>query len=319
MIVSTKSTNVIWQMDPDDLSVCIERDWVRSLLSNVSCEHHVDMNQGRCQFSLVLPNAIVIISDPGKDGQRTAMIVNYLKRFADPPILWHMSDENCRSEIDRIYPLTRGVIRNGNVYTPPRHPWLKAVKYALFNEPPLPDSFLQIPLGFDTFLENASGTFKPASERENVWIFTGALKHDRGEMLSALESIRPNTTVVTGDWGESLSRFRDTAELLGDAVFAPCPKGNHCQECNREYDALEWGCIPIFMDDPESGKTDYHHYLLGDNPIPVVKSWQECAAFIRNCESADVLQQRIHSWWQDYKKCLATSIAAFVGQQHVVT
>jgi len=177
-------------------------------------------------------------------------------------------------------------------------------------------NLLQLPLGFGVGFGNRSGMGTAASKRQHSWAFLGKMKHERkDEMLPALQ-VLPGQHFLreTMNWAEALSRFnRSSTSIYRHTVFVPCPKGNWNPECNRLYDALEWGCIPLIRNYTDTPYQDgYHRKLLGSHPCPEADSWPELAAIARDLlqrpEKLNELQRQVFGWWQDYKLLLKQTL-----------
>ena len=105
----------------------------------------------------------------------------------------------------------------------------------------------------------------------------------------------------------------DFSRLLLESMFSPCPMGNVQLECYRPYEALECGSIPIV----EKRLTmDYFRELLGDHPMPTVRSWSEARNFLQDMQrrpaEIDALQDRCMSWWEDYKQVYREQVTDFI-------
>ena len=290
--------NIVWQVDPDNLLSCIERDWITDLLSQVPVRaSYVDFDQ-KPRLSLAMPYSIVCASCPNQTS--AADLVAYLERLPRPRVLYHLSDEYVEvgAELYRHCELT---IRNGSA------------RFDLFKDP----DFLQVPLGYASGLGHRGIAIARSSERPCNFTFMGAMKNDREEMVAALRAIEgPHFIRKTASFDSSTAQFdKTTIMLYKNAVFVPNPKGNWNPECNRLYDALEWGCIPLIRDYADTAyEKDYHRKLFGDHPIPTFATWSEAAAFARNMladkPALDMLQGEIGAWWQGYKSSLRTTVAA---------
>jgi hypothetical protein len=297
--------NIIWQVDPNDLLSCIERDWFYEISSLVPMQSaHVDYDN-RPLLQLSLPNSIVCASCPNQVS--SSDLIGYLKRLSKPRVLYHMSDEAVKVGAE-LYEHCELAIRNGSA------------NFDMVGD----RKFMQIPLGYVTGLRNASGVFPKSSFRRYSFAFLGTMKNDREkEMLPALLMI-PGRNLVrkTRSFTAAIKYFgKVTAAIYSNAVFVPNPQGNWNPECNRLYDALEWGCIPLIKRyfDFEY-QENYHDRLLGDHPIPTFDDWKAAANFARNLlldpTALDVLQAKISVWWVDYKsnlqKRLAEKIATLI-------
>ena len=221
--------NVIWQVDPDDLSSCIERDWFYEIMSLVPIESVSVDYQARPMLDRVLPRSIICASCPNQTSQSD--LIDYLRRLPRPRALYHMSDEYVEVGRD-LYRHCELVIRNGSAN-------FEAADDA---------NFVQVPLGYASGLRNPTRGHPGAGNRKCSFAFLGAIKNDReSEMLPALRAIAgPHCVRKSGSFAMSATRFdAATITIYKNTVFVPNPKGNWNPECNRLYDALEWGCIPI--------------------------------------------------------------------------
>ena len=89
--------------------------------------------------------------------------------------------------------------------------------------------------------------------------------------------------------------------------------GNANLECFRVYEALECGSIPIVE---KRWTLDYFKELLGDHPLPTVRSWSEARQMIgrmlENPAQIDGLQERCISWWETYKLEYSAQVGEFL-------
>lgn len=135
--------------------------------------------------------------------------------------------------------------------------------------------------------------------------------------------------------------FKDYMELLNNTVFAPCPSGNN-PETFRHYEALEMGCIPLFINwtyrvqqlalwngHPESEhdlqyETDkFHDYFLNSDlwksyPGPIFTTWAELDPFLyrmsHNKSAIVDMQIAVQSWYKLFKKQIKLDIKNVVDQ-----
>jgi hypothetical protein len=290
--------NVIWQVDPDDLSSCIERDWFYEIMSFVPI-HSVQVDyKTKPLLRLALPYSIICASCPNQTDRSD--LIRYLRRIPKPRVLYHMSDEFVQVGQD-LYQHCELVIRNGSA------------NFDMVDDP----KFIQIPLGYVTGLGNNSQALSNSSDRAGFFAFLGTIKHEREtEMLSAFQTIKGLTFVrKTKSFGEATKYFdSSTTTIYEQTVFVPNPKGNWNPECNRLYDALEWGCIPLIRRycDSEYHK-HYHDKLLGNHPIPTFDDWRAAVKFAKDLlsdkASLDALQAELFTWWQKYKSELQARVA----------
>jgi hypothetical protein len=295
--------NVVWQVDPNDLSSCIERDWFFEIMSQVPINSVQIDYKTKPLLRLSLPYSIICASCPNQTDP--SGLIQYLKGIPKPRVLYHMSDEYVEAGHD-LYRHCELVIRNGSA------------DFEMFGDPKL----IQIPLGYVSGLGNTSRASRPSSSRKCSFAFLGAIKHEReSEMLPALRTLRgPAYVRRTGTFAAASRRFDlSTVTIYKNTLFVPSPKGNWSPECNRLYDAMEWGCIPLIKRYGNSEyHENYHDKLLGRHPIPTFDSWKESADFasdLRSDETAlDALQASIFMWWQTYKSELQASLASKLAE-----
>ncbi len=283
--------NIIWQLNPERRDLCIERDWFRFLFADVNVAAEVvDYADDRPLLQARASPAIICVSSPNLT--RAEDLAGYLQSLPRPCVLYHMSDEYLDVGAD-VYQHADLVIRNGS---------------ALFSG--CEDvNLLQLPLGFSVGFQNAGGLGIPASQRHYSVAFLGGMKHERqSEMLPALRVV-PGEFFLreTQSWAEALRNFNQSStSIYRQSVFVPCPKGNWNPECNRLYDALEWGCIPLIRNYTETPYQDgYHSKLLGAHPLPEFDSWDNAAShaseLLQRPERLNELQAKIFGWWRNYR------------------
>ena len=290
--------NIIWQVDPDDLLSCVERDWFAEMLSLVPHSVQVDY-EAKPLLTLTLPNSIVCVSCPNQT--RQSDLIEYLQRVPPPRVLYHMSDEFLEVGHD-VYQHCELVIRDG------------FANFDLLDDPRI----LQIPVGYVTGLGNRAGVIgRRSSQRKCSFAFLGTIKQDRVAMLGALQKIPGQHFVWKTELFAAATKFfgNSTIAIYKNAVFAPDPKGNWNPECNRLYNALEWGCIPLIKRYSESNyQQNYHARLFGNHPLPIFGDWSEAADFATQLLSdpgaLDTLQSEIFTWWQNLKTDLQAKVAS---------
>ena len=289
--------NVIWQVDPIDTAICVEQDWFNEITSLVPIASvQVDYNT-KPLLKTVLPCSIICASCPNQTN--ISDLVQYLRYFPKPRVLYHMSDEFVKIGAD-LYQHCELVIRNGSAH------------FDMVGD----QKFIQIPLGYVTGLRNSSRVLQKSSDRPCSFAFLGTIKHERESvMLPALRKIRgPHFVRKTKSFAEATKYFGDsTIPLYKNAVFVPNPRGNWNPECFRLYEALEWGCIPLIKRYSCSKyHENYHDKLLGNHPIPTFDDWEESAEFANDLLSdkaaLDALQAEVFAWWHTYKSKLQSIV-----------
>jgi hypothetical protein len=279
-----------------------EREWIEEIFGAFFKAQITDGKHEVVLDNAILFEAFVYCND-----------VTYYEQFRGKnAFLVHFLDENFEGRYEEIYRNFRAVFRCH---------WSNA-----FNE----RYVRKMPLGYSNGMGRAGRAVERASRRKYVWSFAGQLaKSSRPDMAKALLPIKPYFLAATDDVSglkflssEDREPKRltptDFSDLLLESAFSPCPMGNVQLECFRPYEALECGSIPIV----EKRLTmDYFRELLGEHPIPTVRSWPEARHFIERMmqypAEVDALQERCLSWWDGYKQSYREQLIEFVGQRAV--
>ena len=194
----------------------------------------------------------------------------------------HLSDEFCKDPIDFYnYSNCKRVVRN----------------YVRAN---LPSNVLVLPLGYHTTFRN--GIEKPYERtpqlpfRKYLWTFFGTDWNSRSEILEDLkdESIGEYRCELYKEWNDasSLSQNEYMSMMLNSWVV-PCIGGNN-PETYRFYEALEFGCVPILVEDDEN--REYIKYITQYIPILPLKSWSQSRMLLKSfMENKEAFEQYRHS------------------------
>lgn len=277
-----------------------EREWIEEIFGPL---FNGQVTDGK--HELVLDHAILF------DAFVYANDLKYYQQFrGKEAFLVHFLDENYEGLYEEIYSNFRGVFRCH---------WAN-----IFNE----KYVSKMPLGYSNGMGRSGRPIPQATKRKYVWSFAGALmKSSRPDVAEALRAIKPYFLRATDDVS-SLSFLSDEerapkrlapanfSNLLFESMFSPCPMGNVNLECFRVYEALECGSIPIV----EKRMTlDYFRDLLGDHPMPAVRSWPQARRLmedlLRTPAEIDRLQERCFGWWIDYKKRYQEYLVEFFGDR----
>jgi hypothetical protein len=265
----------IWQLAPDK---SWEREWVRYLLSSLSCSEIVD--GGHNEFH---DNALVIDNFIGPS--KRPYYLELLKRGHRFGLI-HLSDERYVDDCS-AYEYANVVIRN---YWSAHHCANRRV--------------LTVPLGTTNgFVAQAT---KAASARKHLWSFAGEInKSTRMPMVEALNTLDAGFVHPSGLSSNPIPRARaplgiaEYSALLSDTIFAPCPSGWENLDSFRVYEALDAGCIPIVERRPGY---DYFRLFLGEHPILTIDDWKHAPAAIRlllnDGAALEKRRQTCADWWQ---------------------
>ena len=283
----------IWQSETPH-----EREWIEEIFGPYISEHVTDGKHELAMDNAILCDAFVHCYDKAYYAKFRGLNA-YLIQFLD---------ENYDGGYDR-YENFRGVFRCH---------WSN-----VFNA----NYVRKMPLGYSNGLARGR-RITPASQRTYVWSFAGHVdKSSRPEMAQELARVEPHYLFSNGPVPGFVtplpsSEYKRTLppdayyDLLFDSMFSPCPMGNVNLECFRVYEALECGSIPIV----EKRLTmDYFRTLLGDHPIPTVRSWREArhliGRFLRDPDGLNALQEKCAGWWKDYKKEYSASVGRFLAER----
>jgi hypothetical protein len=132
-----------------------------------------------------------------------------------------------------------------------------------------------------------------------------------------LNEIKENKIVFYDEWKHpgNLPEAEYMA-LLGDTKFVPCPRGNNV-ETYRFYEALESGCIPVFIDYPDTAKW-MRQFNMGDKSMNFfrIPDWTESADLIKALQDdrKTMIEYRemILRGWEVFKAALKKKIKALM-------
>jgi GR25 family glycosyltransferase involved in LPS biosynthesis len=139
--------------------------------------------------------------------------------------------------------------------------------------------------------------------RENTWSFAGTDWLNRSNDLEVLRAIQPHYLKYFADWKDpNQLKEEEYISLLLNTKFIPCPRGQNV-ETYRFYEALDCGCIPLFIDSPEINEW----LQVFNNEIPFLKlpSWEYTVGllhhFQENVEQMEKYRTNILIAWAKYK------------------
>jgi hypothetical protein len=296
-----------------------EVDWVCHLLGDFDVRHILDTS-----YSRIDRNAILVLS--GQLQGEEQHVRDYVRRFRDaglPVGIIHLSDEWHTAPIS-FYKDASFILRN---YYRPEVMGNRDCHY--------------FGLGYRSGFASRA-VVKDIRDRAYTWAFAGALKGSRTIMLDNARKIPGGRYYLTdgafrpAEGAQPLS-VNEYSELLCNAVFGLCPRGNRSLDCFRLYEALEAGCIPIVEDSgganewwdllspfscfrirgwrhsvwSESLKHLFHGgYWLkayGDCPWPTINHWQNLRVLLKRVD-VERTSERVRVWWATYKQRLRESI-----------
>jgi GR25 family glycosyltransferase involved in LPS biosynthesis len=222
--------------------------------------------------------------------------IQWLKKLSEKGRIFkivHLSDEFSSDPIDFYkLPSITGVLRNY---------W----RTDLPNDPKI----LVIPLGYH---------WKAPPEilfddRPLVWSFAGTDWKNRSRNMRPLNILEPNETEWYQGWRDpkNLSEV-EYMKLMMNSKFIPCPRGQNV-ETYRFYEALECGCIPLFVDEPETSGW-MRQFDMGSQSMDFfrIESWSAMAEIMEhfNKNPSEMLQYRslILKGWKLFKTAIKEKV-----------
>lgn len=305
-----------------------EIDWVSSLFGDFEIRHVLDESYTRMEN-----NSILVLS--GQMEGQEEQIGKYVRRFRErgmPLGIIHLSDEWLKAPVS-FYADASFIFRN---YFRP--------------EVMDKDKCHYLPLGYRAGFTSKLVS-KEIRDRRYTWSFAGALKASRKIMLESAEKIPGGRHHLTAGAfqptnGPQPLGISEYSGLLGDTVFALCPRGNESLDCFRLYEALEAGCIPIVEDlggpnewrdffSPASffrirgwrprvcAKSMVHLFhdgywrkAYGDFPCPTINHWQNLDDLLKGI-NIEQTSKRVQVWWSSYKADLGSLVRSTVKSHFI--
>jgi hypothetical protein len=247
-----------------DAQNAYERAWLEELLGN-----NIPFRVLKLTDGVQMPEKpIVIVQKPHLELYNRLFGVWEEEKF--PYYVLHLSDEFGNDNIS----FYKNSMCLGVVRTYPRSD--------------IPDSLkskvLVLPLGYHwTSSEGSSDPLNKTPRlpfRNTLWSFYGTGWQERQKLLEPLSKLQPNSLLLVDSWEspDKLTKNQYIARLL-DTVFVPCPRGNNV-ETFRLYEALECGCIPIYV---KTGGDDLYVKMLQDElGLLPVSSWEEASKLMEH-------------------------------------
>jgi hypothetical protein len=158
-----------------------------------------------------------------------------------------------------------------------------------------------IPLGFAT---SKGDTGKPYKQRTLEWSFHGSKGVSREALLSPLKPFEPHECrFIPQFMDKSATPFKDYQALLANSKVVPVPGGMN-PETFRLYEALEHGCIPLYV--RCEGDTLFWNWLRTHLSLLEVKTWAQGAKvlelFRSSSEKAEQYRLGLLKQWSQWKE-----------------
>ena len=256
----------------------------------------------------------VSISDSLEDYEQIVVII--IKPLWDKQMQWlstlasfgktfqviHLGDEHGTDPIEFYsWPEVTGVLR-------------------MYTRPDLPNNsnILVVPLGYHwQFRGNRDVPHLSTPDlpfREHAWSFAGTDWIDRSKKMAPLNAVNANYVKWFTDWNDPGQLKEDEyTSLLLNSKFVPCPGGQN-METYRFYEALDCGCIPLFLHEPA---TDAWLQIF-NNEMPFLKidSWEQAAVLmnhlLRDKEQMEQYRKTLLMTWAKYKMGLKEKVRTWL-------
>ena len=265
-----------------------EGPWLQELFQDVK----VSIDQVSADDPLDDRHLIVVIRKPmwSEQLQWLDKLTNKGKTFK----IIHLSDEFLNDPIHFYnWPNVTAILRNYHRDDLPENP-----------------KVLVIPLGYHW---PAASIKKNFMEREYMWSFAGTNWANRQSEMAPLNDIQPNKALWYSNWRDPQNLGEDEyMALLANTKCVPCPRGNNV-ETYRFYEALESGCIPVFIDYPDTIKW-MQQFNMGDKSMNFYRltDWTMAAAFINAVQEDQLMiteyRTMILTAWNLFKDSLKKKI-----------
>jgi len=178
---------------------------------------------------------------------------------------------------------------------------------------PNPEKVVTIPLGYHW--TKGDGIDDPEFRtprlpfRENTWSFLGTAWNGRAEKMKNLQLLQPHKLTWFREWNDSAMLGQDEyLNILLNSRFVPVPGGMNA-ETYRFYEALECGCIPVYVRQ-EGDKGFLETQVRKWIPLPDLVNWDQATAFIYELSNNPPIMEGFRSkclegwklWKEDTKK-----------------
>jgi GR25 family glycosyltransferase involved in LPS biosynthesis len=179
------------------------------------------------------------------------------------------------------------------------------------------DHVITIPLGpHCTFHKSAQNLDGPLRDRKLTWSFHGTGWFGRKTILEALSDLTPHSCHITPDWNHStMTREADYVRIMSNTKFVPILRGNNI-ETFRLYEALDAGCVPIYVSGDSEYDKMYTAWLKENLGLIDSVTWDEAKKYMNLLENKynEVEKYRtiLFDNWRRWKERIRTHIARII-------
>jgi alpha(1,3/1,4) fucosyltransferase len=178
---------------------------------------------------------------------------------------------------------------------------------------------LTVPLGYHwTLIHGSDNPYEKTPRlpfRNYKWSFIGTGWGTREALFAPFQTLDPHRLVLLDSWDSPKKVGRDEyISTMLDSYFVLCPPGNN-PESFRIYEALECGCIPIYIKSP--GDDKLIETLMNEIGLLPASSWQEGLVLLQhllnNIELLENYRRTILTRWVGYKGRLGAEARKRLG------
>ena len=162
----------------------------------------------------------------------------------------------------------------------------------------------QIPLGYYNNFEYRNAIIKPICDRKYSWSFIGCEKSDRKNCIDVFSAIDNEFLHIQKDGiSQQISR-KDLIDVYLDSIFVLCPRGWSQLECNRIYESILCGAIPVIACNVEEYNETFGNLNTSSFPHWIVGfSWEDakerCQYFLSQQNELQKMQETNILWWNN--------------------
>ena len=152
--------------------------------------------------------------------------------------------------------------------------------------------------------------------RTTIWSFFGTSWKGRGDKLKSLQEMQVRSRCKFFDAWASPDQIQQNEYIATklDTLFVPCPSGNN-PETFRFYEALECGCLPILVREPDNEA--YIEYITNRLQLIVLSSWDEAPGLIAQLwndkPTMEAYRNHVLTKWKQCKESLKAELTSVLG------
>lgn len=188
----------------------------------------------------------------------------------------------------------------------------RIVRMYIRQDVPCPEKVIVIPLGPHWFPQSGLSIH----EKSLVWSFYGTGWMGRGAILDMFRKLGPYECKIFDTWEDSMAKGLKQdkySNICAKSLFVPCLRGQS-PETFRFWEALEHGCIPIYIRTP--GDEAYYEFISKNLPLVSLPTVEHAIQFmeslLKNQPTLGQYRATLLSKWADWKTALAAECRAIL-------